>query len=155
MLSNHKENHEVKKRNVSPEVRNILDNMYAVLSQVANQRANFMRDLNQPFQSRSNFMQQEPLAAQQQQPEKMLLTPKQAEGVAQIQKLANQAERICQQINTLNIVYELGLKPTHFIELPDLLMKLDAMLYESKIAARQQGVKAEALPKAKHCTLTY
>lgn len=140
-------NQKTKQRKMSPEIRKMLDDMYAYLGKSCAEKAEMMRELNQPLHS--NFRQPETLETQQPL-EKMLLTPRDVEGIKQIQALCHQIERIRQHINTLNVVYELGLKPAHFFELTDLLVQLDKMIQSSKIAAKKLGIKTEMLPKAKY-----
>lgn len=134
-----------KQREMSTEIRGVLDNLYAVLEQVRVQNQNKKNELNAPLQPEHL----EHLQESEQSTAQMLLTPRQVEGIAQIQALCNQVGRICQQINTLNVVYELGLKPVHFFEIPNLLMQMDEKIQLSKMVAKRLGVKNEVLPKAK------
>ena len=133
-------NQDVKKREVAPEIRALLNKTYAMLDCKQAKDAEFMRELNLPYNSsfhaRNAFRQ--PETSQISEP--VLLTQQQCEGIRQIQKLCSHITEMCQQINTINTVCRLKLEPLMFFELTMLMMQMDKEIAESKITANQMGL---------------
>ena len=133
-------NQNVKKRKVSPEIRALLNKTYAMLDCKQAKDAEFMRELNQPYNSsfRAKNAFRQPETSQISEP--VLLTQQQCEGIRQIQKLCSHIAEMCQQINTINTVCRLKLEPLMLFELTTLLMQMDKEISESKITANQMGL---------------
>ena len=86
------------------------------------------------------------------QPEKdlsdLILTPNQAEGLAQLQRLCFGMDKLRQQFNTVVVTHELDLPPLLLVELSDELLRMDNMITNAKAAAGSLGIAA-VQPKVK------
>lgn len=135
------------KREMPAAVRGCLDNMYRVLREAGRE--------NRAIVNAVNFRQPEnAFAAESATPSDLrqaMLTPRQAEVVAEIQALCAGIGKMSRQINTLIAVGELNVQPIFLMELPQLLGVLDQRIQSSKVAARQSGVnvEVECLPRAR------
>lgn len=135
------------KREMPAAVRGCLDNMYRVLREAGRENRAIVNAVN--FRQPENAFTAE--AATPSDLCQAMLTPRQAEVVAEIQALCAGISKMSRQINTLIAVGELNVQPIFLMELPHLLGVLDQRIQSSKVAARRLGVnvEVECLPKAR------